>query len=143
MPPPWSVRPNHAVLETMRLFGYHLGMAFQIVDDILDFTGEQETVGKPVGSDLLQGLVTLPAIYYAEAHPYDPDVLCLTGGCYTEHERMERLVQSIRESDATAKSMKEAQDFIEKALEILKKVPASLERQALEDLTGYIVDRNI
>ena len=95
-------------------------MAFQIVDDILDFTGEQETVGKPVGSDLLQGLVTLPAIYYAEAHPYDPDVLCLTGGCYTEHERMERLVQSIRESDATAKSMKEAQAFIQKALEILQ-----------------------
>ena len=132
-----------AVVETMRQFGYHLGMAFQIVDDILDFTGEQETVGKPVGSDLLQGLVTLPAIYYAEAHPYDPDVLCLTGGCYTEHERMERLVQSIRESDATTKSMKEAQDFTEKALEILKKVPASQERQALEDLTGYIVNRSI
>ena len=132
-----------AVVETMRLFGYHLGMAFQIVDDILDFTGEQETVGKPVGSDLLQGLVTLPAIYYAEAHPYDPDVLCLTGGCYTEHERMERLVLSIRESDATTKSMKEAQDFTEKALEILKKAPASMERQAMEDLTGYIVNRSI
>ena len=72
------------MVETMRQYGYHLGMAFQIVDDILDFTGEQETVGKPVGSDLLQGLVTLPAIYYAEAHPDDPDVMCLTGGCYTE-----------------------------------------------------------
>ena len=134
---------NQASVEVMRQFGYHLGMAFQIVDDILDFTGEQETVGKPVGSDLLQGLVTLPAIYYAESHPYDPDVLCLTGGCYTETERMERLVQSIRESDATAKSMKEAQVFIQKALEILKTMPAGLERQALEDLTGYIVNRNI
>jgi geranylgeranyl pyrophosphate synthase len=133
---------NEARVETMQQFGYHLGMAFQIVVDILDFTGEQETVGKPVGSDLLQGLVTLPAIYYAESHPYDPDVLCLTGGCYTETERMERLVQSIRESDATAKSMKEAQVFIHKALEILQKAPAGPERQALEDLTGYIVDRN-
>jgi geranylgeranyl pyrophosphate synthase len=56
---------------------------------------------------------------------------------------MERLVQSIRESDATAKSMKEAQVFIQKALEILKTMPAGLERQALEDLTGYIVNRNI
>jgi geranylgeranyl pyrophosphate synthase len=134
---------TEASVEAMRQFGYHLGMAFQIVDDILDFTGEQETVGKPVGSDLLQGLVTLPAIYYAESHPYDPDVLCLTGGCYTETERMERLVQSIRESDATAKSMKEAHAFINKALEILQTTPAGLERQALEDLTGYIVDRNI
>jgi geranylgeranyl pyrophosphate synthase len=134
---------NQASVEAMRQFGYHLGMAFQIVDDILDFTGEQETVGKPVGSDLLQGLVTLPAIYYAESHPYDPDVLCLTGGCYTETERMERLVLSIRESDATARSMKEAHAFIEKALEILKSLPAGPERQALEDLTGYIVNRNV
>jgi geranylgeranyl pyrophosphate synthase len=130
-------------VEAMRQYGYQLGMAFQIVDDILDFTGEQETVGKPVGSDLLQGLVTLPAIYYAETHPYDPDVLCLTGGCYTETERMERLVQSIRESDATSRSMKEAQVFIEKALEILKTAPSGLEHQALEDLTSYIVNRNI
>ena len=134
---------NEANVEAMRQFGYNLGMAFQIVDDILDFTGEQAMVGKPVGSDLLQGLVTLPAIHYAESHPYDPDVLCLTGGCYTETERMERLVQSIRESDATTKSMKEAQVFIHKALEIMKTAPAGLERQALEDLTAYIVNRNI
>ena len=134
---------NSSSVEAMRQYGYHLGLAFQIVDDILDFTGEQETVGKPVGSDLLQGLVTLPAIYYAESHPYDPDVLCLTGGCYTETERMERLVQSIRESDATVKSMKEAQVFTLKALEILKTAPAGVERQALEDLTGYILNRDI
>jgi geranylgeranyl pyrophosphate synthase len=134
---------NETVVNAMRQYGYFLGMAFQIVDDILDFTGEQETVGKPVGSDLLQGLVTLPAIYYAETHPYDPEVLCLTGGCYTEHERMERLVQSIRESDATAKSMVEAQVFIEKAFDILRIVPGGAERQALEDLTGYIVNRSI
>lgn len=134
---------DEEVVEAMRQYGYHLGMAFQIVDDILDFTGEQEAVGKPVGSDLLQGLVTLPAIYYAEAHPNDPDVLCLTGGCYTEQERMERLVQSIRQSDATSRSMKEAQAFVEKALGILKTMPEGTERQALEELADYIVNRNI
>ena len=130
-------------VEAMRQFGNYLGMAFQIVDDILDFTGEQERVGKPVGSDLLQGLVTLPAIYYAEAHPNDPDVLCLTGGCYTEQERMERLVQSIRQSEATSQSMKEARAFIKKALGILKTMPKGTERQALEELADYIVNRNI
>lgn len=134
---------EESIVESMRRCGYNLGMAFQIVDDILDFTGEQATVGKPVGSDLLQGLVTLPAIYYAEAHPTDPDVLCLTGGCYTEQERMERLVQSIRASSATEKSMKEAQIFIDKALEILSNMPSGEERQAMEDLAGYIVNRNI
>lgn len=67
-------------VEAMRDFGYQIGMAFQVVDDILDFNGDQAAVGKPVGSDLLNGLVTLPAIYYAESHPNDPDVLSLPGG---------------------------------------------------------------
>jgi geranylgeranyl pyrophosphate synthase len=133
---------DESVVETMRQYGHDLGMAFQIADDILDFTGQQETVGKPVGSDLLQGLVTLPAIYYAETHPNDPDVLCLTGGCYTEQERMERLVVSIQQSDAAAKSMQEAQAFIEKAQQVLKTMPPGAERQALEDLGNYIVNRN-
>ncbi len=134
---------DEGTTDSMRQYGYHLGMAFQIVDDILDFTGEQETVGKPVGSDLLQGLVTLPAIYYAEAHPNDPDVLCLTGGCYTEQERMERLVQSIRASNATSACMREAKAFIDKALEILKTMPAREERAGLEELANYIINRSI
>ena len=134
---------DETMAESMRQYGYNLGMAFQIVDDILDFTGEQETVGKPVGSDLLQGLVTLPAIYYAEAHPNDPDVLCLTGGCYTEQERMERLVQSIRGSNATSRSMQEARAFIDQALDLLKTMPEGEERQALEELAAYIVNRSI
>jgi geranylgeranyl pyrophosphate synthase len=46
------------------------------VDDVLDFTGEQATVGKPVASDLRQGLVTLPAIYYVESHQMTPTCCC-------------------------------------------------------------------
>ena len=134
---------DEAIVEGMRQYGYNLGMAFQIVDDILDFTGEQETVGKPVGSDLLQGLVTLPAIYYAEAHPNDPDVVCLNGGCYTEQERMERLIESIRGSNAVARSMHEAEDFVERAAEKLAGMPDNEEKQALHELARFIVDRKI
>ena len=50
-------------IEVIRKFGYQLGMAFQIVDDVLDFTGEQSTIGKPVANDLRQGLITLPSIF--------------------------------------------------------------------------------
>jgi len=131
------------VVETMRGFGYETGMAFQIVDDILDFTGDQRAVGKPLGSDLLQGLVTLPAIYYAEANPNDPDVLLLGEGGWGNHDRMERLVNSIRQSDAIQKSMQEAEGYIERALAKLGTLHASIERTALEDLAKYIVDRNI
>ena len=134
---------DETVVETMRQYGYYLGMAFQIVDDILDFTGEQETVGKPVGSDLLQGLVTLPAIYYAEAHPDDPDVICLTNGCYSEHERMERLVQAVRMSMGVKRSLEEAQEYIQKALQPLAGMPDGVEKQALKDLACYTVTRKI
>ena len=134
---------DETVVESMRVYGYNLGMAFQIVDDVLDFTGEQGEVGKPVGSDLLQGLVTLPAIYYAEAHPDDPDVICLTSGCYSEHERMERLVQTVRKSPGAKKSLDEAQKYIQKALKVLAGMPDGVERQALEDLARYTVTRKI
>ena len=134
---------DETVVESMRLYGYNLGMAFQIVDDVLDFTGEQAEVGKPVGSDLLQGLVTLPAIYYAEAHPDDPDVICLTSGSYSEHERMERLVLAVRKSSGVKQSLDEAQEYIQKALQPLAGMPDGVERQALEDLARYTVTRKI
>ena len=50
-------------------YGHHFGMAFQIVDDILDFAGEEATLGKPVGGDLRQGIMTLPFFYYLQAQP--------------------------------------------------------------------------
>ena len=134
---------DEARIEAMRDFGYQIGMAFQIVDDILDFTGEEDTVGKPVGSDLLNGLVTLPAIYYAEAHPKDPDVLSLPQGGWTNSENMTRLVENIRNSDAAKKSMDEASQFINRALARLEPLHAGTERDALESLAKYIVDRRV
>ena len=131
------------MVEAMRVFGYEIGMAFQIVDDILDFSGDQTAVGKPLGSDLLQGLVTLPAIYYAEANPNDPDVILLGEGGWGNQERMERLVNSIRGSDAIRKSMQEAEGYIKRALEKLMPIHPGIERGALEELAKYIVDRRI
>ena len=134
---------DEETVESMRVFGYETGMAFQIVDDILDFTGDQTAVGKPLGSDLLQGLVTLPAIYYAEANPDDPDVKLLSEGGWGNQDRMERLVNAIRKSDAIRKSMREAEDFIKRALDKLFPLHPGIERRALEDLARYIIDRRI
>ncbi|MFZ1043129.1 MAG: polyprenyl synthetase family protein [Anaerolineales bacterium] len=134
---------NEAAIETMRVFGYETGMAFQIVDDILDFTGDESTVGKPVGSDLLNGLVTLPAIYYAEACPEDEDVKSLANGGWGNQERMQRLVESIRKTDAVKKAMEEAKQHAKLALRILEDFDPSPEREGLENLVKYIVDRNV
>ena len=70
-------------------------MAFQIVDDVLDFTGEQTTVGKPVASDLRQGLITLPTLYFAEKSPGDTDLQTLLDGKYPNEDLMTRLVAKI------------------------------------------------
>ena len=130
-------------IESMRDFGYQIGMAFQIVDDILDFTGEEASVGKPLGSDLLNGLVTLPAIFYAEAHPNDADILSLPQGGWSVAENMTRLIENIRKSDAPQRSMEEAAQYVDRALTRLEPLPASTEREALENLAKYIVDRRI
>ncbi|MBI3166294.1 MAG: polyprenyl synthetase family protein [Chloroflexi bacterium] len=130
-------------IESMRDFGYQIGMAFQIVDDILDFTGDQNAVGKPLGSDLLNGLVTLPGIYYAEVNPSDPDVLSLPQGGWTNNENMTRLVENIRSSSCTKKAMVEAEQHIDRALICLDSFEPSAERDALENLAKYIVDRKV
>lgn len=130
-------------VEAMRSFGYEIGMAFQIIDDILDFTGKQATVGKPVGSDLRQGIVTLPAILYIESHASDPDVKALANGeCLDSEERAMRLIDAIRNSDAIQLSHQEAVQHVERGLKSLRTLPGSAERYALEDLANYIVDRN-
>jgi geranylgeranyl pyrophosphate synthase len=134
---------DDGVTESLRVFGYETGMAFQIVDDILDFNGDQTAVGKPLGSDLLQGLVTLPAIYYAEANPDDPDVKVLSEGGWSNQERMERLVNSIRRSQAIEQSVVEAQAFIGRALNQLAPIRPGSEKSALEELARYLVDRKI
>jgi geranylgeranyl pyrophosphate synthase len=132
------------VIDAMRRFGCQIGMAFQMIDDILDFTGEQATVGKPVGSDLRQGIVTLPAVYYAEAHPEDPDAQYLIRGECIESENMAiRLVNSIRNSAAILQSHAEASQYVEQALVSLRSLPASPERYALEEMANYIVQREL
>ena len=134
---------DETVIESMRDFGYQIGMAFQIVDDILDFDGEQIAVGKPLGSDLLNGLVTLPAIYYAESHPSDPDVLSLPNGGWTNPDNMARLVNNIRASNSSKQAMHEANQHIDRALARLDSMEPSAERDALENLAKYIVDRKV
>lgn len=128
---------------SMKAFGYEVGMAFQIVDDILDFTGEQSAVGKPIGSDLLNGLVTLPAIYYAEEHPTDPDVLSLPDGGWKDTDCVQRLVDGIRKNAAIEKAMQEARQAVSRALTALEDAPACPEREALENLAKFIVDRKV
>ena len=129
------------IIEKVRNFGYQIGMAFQIIDDVLDFTGEQATVGKPLASDLRQGLVTLPALYYVEAYPEDQDMKTILDSSICDEECMARLLTSIRQSGAIQQALNIARQYVDRGLDSLKGLPDCQERHALEKLALYIVHR--
>ena len=128
--------------QSLKMYGYEIGVAFQIMDDILDYTGEQATVGKPVGSDLRNGLVTLPAIYYAENNPDDPEVKLLLEGGWVNNERMETLISAIQKSDAIAHSIAEAAGHVKNAVSAIQSFSGRQEYDSLISLAKYIVERN-
>ena len=134
--------PDEDTVEDMRQFGYEIGMAFQIVDDILDFTSDEKVLGKPVGSDLRQGIITLPTLIYGEISPDDPGLRnLLEGKRAINEEQVSRLVKAIRESPAIDLAFDLAAQFVQRGLLSLRKQPASPERQSLEKLAEYIVQR--
>jgi geranylgeranyl pyrophosphate synthase len=131
------------VMTIVKQFGYEIGMAFQIIDDILDFTSEQTTMGKPVASDLRQGVITLPVLYFLEHHPNDTDMNNILESSFCDENCLNRLLTSIRESGAIKLSHDEARQSVQRGLDVIRKLPDSNERNALEDLAAYIVNRAI
>jgi geranylgeranyl pyrophosphate synthase len=134
---------DEASLQAISEFGREVGMAFQIVDDILDFVGTPDQIGKPVGSDLRQGLFTLPAIYYIEAHPEDPDVKALLHGNVGNNGIVPRVVAAVCKSGAADEALREAREFVARGQLALKKIPDSAYVAALSALSHYIVDRGL
>ena len=127
----------------MRQVGYTVGVAFQIVDDVLDFTADTAHVGKPVASDLRQGLVTLPALYYLEEHPEDPTLRQLLSNEKVTAEQIDDLAERIRASGAIEQALGEADAFIVEAEAILSELPPTPEREGLIELGRYVVQRSM
>ena len=122
-------------------YGYNLGMAFQVVDDVLDFVGDQMHMGKPVGSDLRQGLVTLPTLCYLEEHPDDPLMVRILQNGRGSDEDIRQAVSAIRDSGAIDRALAEARDLARRSVAALLPLPAGPPRQAMEDLTDFVVQR--
>jgi geranylgeranyl pyrophosphate synthase len=130
--------PEH--MEAMRLFGLRLGMAFQVVDDILDFTGDPDEMGKPVGSDLHAGTLTLPTILYLQRAPEDNPVRRAFDG-QRRRANIERTIRQIVDSDILDESMATARRFGDGARDALQGLPAGDTRDALDGLTDYVLER--
>ena len=128
-------------LITLEKYGYYTGIAFQIVDDVLDFTAQQSQLGKPVGSDLRQGIFTLPVLRYVDQHPDDPDFRSLLEAQDGDQPAVTRLIDSIRASDVVNEALDEARELVSKGQRALKCLPKSDYVEALSSLADGIVER--
>jgi geranylgeranyl pyrophosphate synthase len=127
--------------EALRTYGLNLGMAFQIVDDILDFIGEEEELGKPVASDLLQGTLTLPAILLMERYPGEPiirEIFEKRG----DRAGVARVIEMIRNSSIVQECYRIAAEFCAQACLALEGLPDNACRKSLLDLADYVIERH-
>lgn len=128
-------------LLALEKYGHDTGIAFQIIDDILDFTGDQSQLGKPVGSDLRQGLFTLPVLIYVDQYPNDPDFYSLLEHQDGNHPAAVRLIASIRDSGAIDEAVNEARGLISQGQQALETLQLSAYTEALTALADSAVER--
>jgi geranylgeranyl pyrophosphate synthase len=131
-------------------FGYNFGMAFQIIDDILDFTGDNNTLGKPAGSDLHQGTLTLPFFHYLQQHPSAELVIAALEEAQVEaddgnqaawDETIATLVHDLRAGPAVEAAREEARMFLRRAVDSLAALPDNVYRHSLHGLCEFVVRR--
>ncbi len=133
---------DETTLAAMKSFGYNIGMAFQIVDDVLDFTADQKRLGKPVANDLRQGLITLPVLYYLSSISDHGELRTQITEQKCDEDTLAEIISAIRSSNAIDQALDQAREFIETGLTILKEMPANQERTALYELADHIITRN-
>ena len=127
-------------VQSLRAYSHNLGMAFQIVDDILDFEGTSQEVGKPVGSDLSRGIVTLPAIIAMRRYPDENPISALFRSPH-DPEALKGAMDMVLEPPNIADARAVAEEFGGKALSELSALPQTPSRESLEELVAYVLSR--
>jgi geranylgeranyl pyrophosphate synthase len=132
-------------IAALRAFGADLGMAFQIVDDVLDLTGGTDDLGKPAGQDLRQGTVTLPTLIYLAGVGAGSSgwrgVDDVVSGRETNGRAVEDVIDAIRASDAVDRALEVAADYVERAKARLDLVPDEEARDLLAELAETALHR--
>jgi geranylgeranyl pyrophosphate synthase len=138
--------PEQAV-QALRRYGSDIGMAFQIIDDVLDLREQEDKLGKPAGHDLTQGTVTLPTIIYASGLSEDSAAFHrlrgVVSGEMDDRQSVEQVVQEIRHSGALEAALEEAEGFADRAKEQTNLVFDPTTREMLLEVADIAVDRSM
>lgn len=129
------------VENLLKDYGYNIGMSYQIMDDILDFTSTEKELGKPVGSDLLSGHITLPTLY---AMSEDENILKGVQAYFNEEEhplQIEEIILKIKQSKAIEQSYEVSQRYLHRAKTALEQLPNLEPKQYLDEVAQYLGKR--
>jgi geranylgeranyl pyrophosphate synthase len=129
-------------VEALRQFGYEVGLAFQIVDDVLDITGDERTLGKPAGHDLQEGTITLPVIY-AVAEGAGDQVRQAVQTDRPSADLVAAAVAEVRRVCATKHALRDAERLVRQAIDHLDRFPDSPAKDGLVDLATLVLQRTM
>ncbi|GAB6184397.1 polyprenyl synthetase family protein [Thermodesulfovibrio hydrogeniphilus] len=129
-------------LQALTDFGYHIGVAFQMVDDILDYVAEEKALGKTLGKDLMEGKITLPLIELLKKADEKEEIVTILKKDNFSDEDLAKILNYLNKYNCISSSMQIAKNYVEKAKDSLKVFPDSPERDTLFKIADYVIQRN-
>jgi octaprenyl-diphosphate synthase len=130
-----------ATEEALATYGMHLGTAFQLIDDVLDYTADSQELGKNVGDDLAEGKPTLPLLYVLREGNPEQQRLVRAAIEHGGRDRIAEVLHAIESTGATAYTARRAENEAERAIQALAAIPESPYKQALLDLARFSIQR--
>jgi len=136
-------RAEEWIVRNLYLYGYYVGMAFQLTDDVLDFIGDESVLGKPAGSDLRQGNVTLPVIYALRtSEPREKERILTYLKSNGKKIPLSTVLDIVRRSGGIDYAMGLAERYLQKALSVLSRLPSCGARDSLERIARFVGSRS-
>jgi len=126
----------------MAIYGAHLGTAFQLVDDALDYSAKSEDIGKNIGDDLAEGKPTLPLIYAMKNGSDAQRQLLRQAITHADNHHIDKVLKIIESTQAITYTMLSAQKEVDKAISALQNLPDSPYTDALHTLAHFSIDRS-
>lgn len=128
-------------VEALRRYGYGIGMGFQVIDDILDLTGNPEQLGKPRGTDLRSGVLTLPVLFALDRDP-QPWLLERLAARRVDDATVERVREWVEATGGIAYARRRAAEFVHGALEALDELAGAPMEPYLRALGRFVLERS-